>query len=181
MEGAGWRLAFCLHLCANGPPVSIFSRKLTNSIPRWFSSSSTSRKWRVFLAILSNAATSTTSKAASPSVGHHSSADYFGSFAEVRGAHYRRGYDGELFRICAAQVIESMHPASGNAQRLPGTNLDGRAINGPSKDSLDTVEDFFVGVVLMGRRRQLLSGWDEHLEHRRAAVRIIARKEEPNA
>ena len=35
--------------------------------------------------------------------------DYFGSFAEVRGAHYRRGYDGELFHILAAEVIEAGH------------------------------------------------------------------------
>jgi hypothetical protein len=33
-----------------------------------------------------------------------SSIDYFGSFAEVRGAHYRGAYDGELFHILAAEV-----------------------------------------------------------------------------
>jgi hypothetical protein len=36
----------------SGPPVSMFSRKLTNSIPRWFSSSGTSKKCRTLLATL---------------------------------------------------------------------------------------------------------------------------------
>jgi hypothetical protein len=75
--------------------------------------------------------------------------DYFGSFAEVRGAHYCRGYNGELLHILAAEVIETVHRASGDAQHLPGTNLDGRAVNRPSKDALDAVEDLLVGVVLM--------------------------------
>src|ERR1035437_10711525 len=91
--------------------------------------------------------------------------DYFGSFAEVRGAHYRRGYDGELFHIRAPEVIEAVHCASGDAQRLPGTNLDGRAINRPGKDALDTVEHLLVGIVLVGRRRQLLPDGDKNLEH----------------
>jgi len=91
--------------------------------------------------------------------------DYFGSFAEVRGAHYRRGYDGELFHILAAEVIEAVHRASGDTQRLPGTNLDGRAVNRPGEDALDAVEDLLVGVVLVGRRRQLLPDGDENLEH----------------
>jgi hypothetical protein len=41
--------------------------------------------------------------------------DYFGRLAEVRGAHYRRGYDGELLHILAAEVVEAMYRASGNA------------------------------------------------------------------
>jgi hypothetical protein len=32
--------------------------------------------------------------------------DYFGSLAEVRGAHYRRGYDGELFHIRELRTID---------------------------------------------------------------------------
>jgi hypothetical protein len=55
---------------------------------------------------------------------------------EERGAHYRRGYDGELFRIIAAEVIEAVHHTSGDAQCLPGANLDGRSVNGPGKDAL---------------------------------------------
>jgi hypothetical protein len=106
--------------------------------------------------------------------------DYFGSFAEVRGAHDRRGYDGKLFHILAAKVIEAVHRASGDAQRLPGTNLDGRAVNRPGKNALDTVEDLLVGVVLVGWRRQLLPSGDENLEHRRATAGIIAREEEPD-
>jgi hypothetical protein len=39
----------------SGPPVSRFSRKLTNSMLRWLSSSSTSRKWRTDRAIRSEA------------------------------------------------------------------------------------------------------------------------------
>ena len=101
--------------------------------------------------------------------------DYFGSFAEVCGAHYRRGYNGELFHILAAEVIEAVHCASGDAQRLPGTNLDGRAVNRPGKDALDTVEYLLVGVVLVGWRRQLLPGGDAYLEHGHTAVGIIAR------
>jgi hypothetical protein len=79
--------------------------------------------------------------------------DYFSGFSEVRGAHYRRGYDGELFHILVAEIIEAVHRASGDAQRLPGTNLNGRAVNRPGKDALNTVEDLLVGVVLVGRRR----------------------------
>ena len=44
--------------------------------------------------------------------------DYFGGFSEVCGAHYRRGYDGELFHILVAEIIEAVHRASGDAQRL---------------------------------------------------------------
>ena len=91
--------------------------------------------------------------------------DYFGSFSEVRGAHYRRGYDGELFRILAAEIVEAVHRASGDAQCLPGTNLNRFAINRPGEDALDTVEGLLVGVVLVGRRRQLLPGGDENLEY----------------
>ena len=106
--------------------------------------------------------------------------EYFGSFADVRGAHYCRGYDGELFHILAAEVIEAVHGAAGNAQRLAGTNLDGRSVNRPGQDALDPVEDLLVGVVLVGRRRQLLPYGDENLEHRHAAVGIIACDEEPD-
>ena len=93
------------------------------------------------------------------------STDYFSRFTEVRGAHYRRAYDGELSRIRAAAVIKAVHRASGDAQRLPGTNLDRRAVNRPGKDTLDTVEDLLVGIVLVGRRCQLLPDGDENLEH----------------
>ncbi len=75
--------------------------------------------------------------------------DYFGSFAEVRRTHYGRGYDGELFHILAAEVIEAVYRAAGDAQRLPGTNLDGRAVNRPGKDVPDTVENLLVSVVLV--------------------------------
>jgi hypothetical protein len=106
--------------------------------------------------------------------------DYFGSFTEVRGAHYRRSYDGELFRIIAAEVIEAVHRTSGDAQRLPGANLDGRSVNRPGKDALDAVENLLVSIVLVSRRRQFLPGGDENLEHGSAPVGIIAREEEPN-
>ena len=45
---------------------------------------------------------------------------YFGSFSEVRGAHYRGGYDGELPHILVAEIIEAVHRATRDAQRLPG-------------------------------------------------------------
>ncbi len=67
--------------------------------------------------------------------------DYFGGLAEVRGPHNRRGYDGELFDILVSEIIESVHRAWRDAQRLSGTNLNGRAVNRPGKDALNTVED----------------------------------------
>ena len=106
--------------------------------------------------------------------------DYFGSFAEVRRAHYRRRYDGQLLHIRVAEVIEAMQRTSGDAQRLSWTNLDGRAVNRPGKDAFDTIEDLLVSVVLVGRRRQLVPDGDENLEHGRAAVGIIASEEEPD-
>lgn len=42
-------------------------------------------------------------------------ADHFGSFAEVCGAHHRRSYDGELLYILAAEVVEAVYRASGDA------------------------------------------------------------------
>jgi len=104
--------------------------------------------------------------------------DYFGGFSEVCGAHYRRGYDGELFHILVAEIIEAVHRASGDAQRLPGTNLDGRAVNRPGKDALNTVEYLLVGIVLVGWRCQLLPDRDEYLEHRDTSTGIIAGEEE---
>src|SRR6266567_2449870 len=104
--------------------------------------------------------------------------DYFGGFSEVRGAHYRRGYDGELFHILVAEIIKAVHRATGDAQRLPGTNLDGRAVDRPGKDALDTVEDLLVGIVLVGGRRQLLADRDQNLEDRDAPAGIIAGEEE---
>src|SRR5437867_13126801 len=103
---------------------------------------------------------------------------YFGGLAEVRGPHDRSRYDGELFHILVAKIVEAEHRASGDAQRLPGTNLDGRAVNRPGKDALDTVEDLLVCIVLVGGRRQLLPDRDEKLEHRDASVGIISGEEE---
>jgi hypothetical protein len=94
-----------------------------------------------------------------------SGTDYFGSFTEVRGAHYCRGYDGELFRVIAAEVIEAVYRTSGDAQRLSRANLDGRSVNRPGNDALDAVENLLVSIVLVGRSRQLLPGGDENLEH----------------
>jgi len=106
--------------------------------------------------------------------------DHFSGFAEVRGSHDRRGYEDELFHILVAKVIEAMHRTSRDAQRLPGTNLDGRAFNCPGKNSLDTVKNLLVGVVLVGRSRQFLPLRDTKLKHRHAAVGIITRKEKPD-
>jgi len=50
-----------------------------------------------------------------------------------------------LFHILLAKITEAVHGASGDAQGLTGTNLDGRAVNRPGKDALDTVEDLLVG------------------------------------
>src|SRR5438128_7954759 len=75
--------------------------------------------------------------------------------------HDRRRYDGELFHILVAKIVEAGHRASGDAQRLPGTNRDGRAVNRPGKDAVDAIEDFLAGIVLMGRHCQLLPDRDE--------------------
>src|SRR5438067_11016101 len=93
------------------------------------------------------------------------SVDYFGGFAEVRRAHDRRGYDRELFHILVAEIVEAVHRASRNAERLPRTNLDRRAVDRPRKDTLDTIEDFLVGIILVSRCCQLLPDRDEHLKH----------------
>ena len=47
---------------------------------------------------------------------------------------------------------------------VAGTDLDRPAVNCPGEDALDTVENLLVGVVLVGRCRQLLPGRDENLE-----------------
>ena len=88
--------------------------------------------------------------------------------------------DDELFRILAAEVVEAVHGAAGDAQRLPGADGDGRAVNRPGQDALDAVEDLLVGVVPVGRRRQLLAAGDANLEDRRVVVGVIAREEEPD-
>ena len=67
----------------------------------------------------------------------------------------------ELFHILTAEVIKAVHHATGDAQRLPGANLDGPAVNRPGKDALDTVEHLLVGVVHVGRGFQLLPGGDK--------------------
>ena len=67
------------------------------------------------------------------------STDYFGSFTEVRGAHYCRGYDDKLFYMLAAEIIETVNRTSGDTQRLSWTYLDGLAVNRPGKDTLDTI------------------------------------------
>ena len=90
-------------------------------------------------------------------------ADQFSRFAEVRRAHDCRGYDGELLGILSAEVIEAVHRASWDEQRLPRPHLDGRAVNRPGQDALDTVDDLLVGVVLVSGRRQLLSGGNDKL------------------
>src|SRR5215472_16130360 len=106
------------------------------------------------------------------------SVDYLGGLAEVCGPHDRRGYDGELFHILVAEIVEAVHRTSGDAQHLPRTNLDGRAVNRPGKDALDAVEDLLVCIVLVGRRRQLLPDRDEHLEDRDASAGIVTGEEE---
>jgi hypothetical protein len=96
--------------------------------------------------------------------------NYFGRFAEVGRAHYRRGYDGELLRVLAAEAVKTVHRASGDAQRLSGTDLDWLAVNRPGKDAGDTVQHLLVCVVLVRRRRQLLPGGDEYFKYRNAAL-----------
>ena len=84
---------------------------------------------------------------------------YLGSFADVRGDHYRRAYDGELFRIRVTEVIKAVHRASRDAQRLPGTNLDRRAVDRPCQDARDSLEDLLIAVVLVDSCRDRLV-WD---------------------
>src|SRR5205823_11887036 len=42
---------------------------------------------------------------------------YYGSFSEVRGAHYRGGYHGELPHILVAEIIEAVHRATRDAHQ----------------------------------------------------------------
>jgi hypothetical protein len=44
-------------------------------------------------------------------------------------------------------------PRLAGCKRMPGTNLDGRTVNRPGKDALDTVEDLLVDIILVGRCR----------------------------
>ena len=53
----------------SGPPVSMLSRKLTNSMPKRLNSSSTSRKWRTERAMRSHAQTRTACLHAADPVG----------------------------------------------------------------------------------------------------------------
>ena len=80
----------------------------------------------------------------------------FSRLAEIRRTHDRRADDTELFHILAAEVVEAVHRAPGDAQRLPGANLDGRAVNRPGQNTLNAIQDLLVGVVFVGWCRQLL-------------------------
>src|SRR5262249_44577934 len=103
--------------------------------------------------------------------------DYLGSLSEICWTHDRWGYDGELFHILGTEIIEAVHRAAWDTQRLPRTNLDGPAVNRPGKHTLDAIENLLIGVILVGRGGQLLAHWHANLEHRRAPVRILARNE----
>jgi hypothetical protein len=89
--------------------------------------------------------------------------------------------NGELLRVLAAEVVKTVHRASGDAQRLSGTDLDWLAVNRPGKDARDTLQHLLVCVVLVRRRRQLLPGGDEYFKYRHAAVGIVAREKEPDS
>jgi hypothetical protein len=43
------------------------------------------------------------------------STKYLSSFPEIGRSHYSRGYDGELFYIVEAEVIEAVNRPTGNA------------------------------------------------------------------
>ena len=87
------------------------------------------------------------------------------SVARVRGSHDRRRYDGELFHILAAQIVEAVNRTARNTKSLAGTNLDGPPLNGPREDSFDTVENFFLSIVFVGWTCQLLLNGDGKLKH----------------
>src|SRR5438045_2459777 len=77
-----------------------------------------------------------------------------------------------LSKRCTAPL--GMHSA------CTGTDLDGRAVNRPGKDTVEAVEDLPVGIILVGRRRQLLPDRNENFEHGDTSVGIIVGKEESN-
>ena len=93
------------------------------------------------------------------------SVNYFGRLAQICRAHDRRADNDELLHILTAKVVKSVYRAWRYAQRLARTNLDGDAVNRPCKDTLYAIEDFLIGVILVGRRRQLLSCGGEKLEY----------------
>src|SRR5579864_2022706 len=51
--------------------------------------------------------------------------DHFSSFAEICRAHYRWGYEGDLFHILAAEVIERCTAPRGMHSACPGPTAIG--------------------------------------------------------
>jgi hypothetical protein len=94
-----------------------------------------------------------------------SSVYYFGRLAEVFRPHDRRANDDELLYIFTAEVVKAVYCTSKYAQRLSRANLDGRTVNCPSQDTLDTVENFLISIIFVGRRSQFLPNGNNELEH----------------
>src|SRR5205814_593855 len=68
--------------------------------------------------------------------------------------------------------------ATGNANSLARTHLDGLTTDRPGDHALYAVENLFVLVIHVGRRGKLLPGGNERLEHRNTAVGILAGQQE---
>jgi hypothetical protein len=77
-----------------------------------------------------------------------SSRNYCSSFTEVLWPHNCWRYKDQLFHILASEVIEAVHRATGNAQRLPGADLNGGSVNRPSQDAFNPVKGLLIGFVL---------------------------------
>lgn len=107
--------------------------------------------------------------------------DDLGRFTEVCRPHDGRSYEGELFRIPGPIIVEAVHRPSLDTECLPGANLDWVSVYRPGENTLNSVEDLLVGIVLVVRCRLFLPGRNENLEHRRVTVGIITGEEKPDS
>jgi ketosteroid isomerase-like protein len=107
-------------------------------------------------------------------IGEHS-----GDLAEVGGAEHSRRDDRKRPRVWVAAVIEVMDRAAWYAQRLTRSDLDGRVLDRPRGNALETVDRLFEAVVAV-RGRHLAARRDAHFEHRHTSTRVGALDEEAN-
>src|SRR5262245_20842147 len=111
----------------------------------------------------------------------------------IRRSHHRRDLvevlrtdgrgrdDAYRLGVLAAVVVETMRGAARDAQRLSGADVERLAADGPGKHPAEAVDRLFVVMVAVGRRHQLLRGWNRELEDRDAATRIFSRDEKSHA
>ena len=92
---------------------------------------------------------------------------------EVLRPDRRRGDDAEDLRLLGPEIVEPVHRAARNAQRLSGPDLDRVAVHRPRQHAGDAVDRLLVVVVAVGRRHQALRRADGELEGGNAAGGLI--------